>query len=53
MGRKRIAQTTTAKRATEECRTMTLVVVKGHCTEICLHGVSDGVPELHCPAVLL
>ncbi|KAM0861373.1 hypothetical protein ACQ4PT_045921 [Festuca glaucescens] len=31
MGRKRITQTTTAKRAAEECHTTTSVPLKGHC----------------------
>ncbi|XP_047046205.1 auxin-responsive protein SAUR36-like [Lolium rigidum] len=44
MGRKRITQTTTAKRAAEECHTTISVPVKGHCVLYTADGVRFEVP---------
>ncbi|VAI35451.1 auxin-responsive protein SAUR36 [Triticum aestivum] len=44
MGRKRITQTATAKRAAEECRAMTPVAVKGHCAVYTADGSRFEVP---------
>uniref|UniRef100_M8CCE6 Auxin-induced protein 6B n=2 Tax=Aegilops tauschii TaxID=37682 RepID=M8CCE6_AEGTA len=44
MGRKRITQNAMAKRAAEECRPMTPVAVKGHCTVYTADGSRFEVP---------
>ncbi|KAE8767758.1 auxin-responsive protein SAUR36-like [Hordeum vulgare] len=44
IGRKRITQTTTAKKAAAECRTVTSVAVKGHCMVYTSDGSRFEVP---------
>ncbi|KAF7067132.1 hypothetical protein CFC21_073049 [Triticum aestivum] len=44
IGRKRITQTTTAKRAAAECRAVTSVAVKGHCMVYTSDGSRFEVP---------